>query len=80
MRLGDKFMVQQSIPDEFHGRRLADVHNIRRLRRFSGAIFVKMSSVFLFGHKGLTVISQDFYVSFAFDSNFGIILQSNASF
>ena len=46
------------------------------LRRLSVAIFVKMSSVFLFGHKELTVISQDFWVTFAFDSSLGILLQS----
>ena len=80
MRLSDKFMVQQSIPDEFHGRRLADVHNLRRLRRFSRAIFVKMSSVFLFGHKGLAVISQGFWVTFAFDSSLSILLQSKSSY
>ena len=38
---------------------------------------VKISSVFLFGHKGLAVISQDFWVTFAFDSSLGILLQSN---
>ena len=45
-----------------------------------GNICKKMAYVILFGYKGLAVISQDFYVSFAFDSSFGILLQSNASF
>ena len=39
-----------------------------------------MSSIFLFGHKGLTVISQGFYVTFAFDSSLDILLQSKSSF
>ena len=38
-----------------------------------------MSSVFLFGHKGLAVISQCFWVSFAFDSSLGIILYLKSS-
>ncbi|WZY93587.1 hypothetical protein YC2023_065916 [Brassica napus] len=47
-------------PEEFPGSRLNDLQYLRRLRRLSGVIFVKMNSVFLFGHKRLVVISQGF--------------------
>ena len=39
-----------------------------------------MSYVFLFGEKGLAVISQGFWVTSAFDSSLGILLQSKSSF
>lgn len=54
--------------------------DVQYLRRLSGAIFVKMNYVFLFGHKGLTVISHDFWITFTFDSSLGILLQSKSSF
>ena len=39
-----------------------------------------MNSVFLFGRNGHAVISQDFWISFAIDSNLGLILHLKSSF
>ena len=54
-----KLFLRSTTPEDFPGSRLDDLQYLRRLRRLSRAIFVKMS-FFLFGHKGLTVISQGF--------------------
>ena len=68
------------MPEEFPRRLPNDLQYLRRLRRLSGAIFVKMSFGFLFDHKELTVISQGFYVSFAIDSSLTIVLHLKSSF
>ena len=39
-----------------------------------------MSSVFLFGHNEMAVISQNFWVTFEFDSSLDILLRSKSSF
>ena len=75
-----KLFLRSTILEDFSGRRLNDSQYLRRLRRLSEAIFVKMSYDFLFGHKGLTIISQAFYISFAFDSSLSIILYLKSSF
>ena len=56
-----KLFLRSATPENLLGSRLEDLWHLRRLRCLTGAIFVKMASVFFFFvHKGLAVISQGF--------------------
>ena len=70
-----KLFLRSTIPEDFHGRRRPTVSQ----KTFRGYIR-KNKLCFLFGHKRLAVILQDFWVTFAFDSSSTILLQSKSSF
>ena len=54
--------------------------DLQNFKRLYGVTFVKMSFCFLFGHKGLVVILLAFWITFAFDSSWSILLGLKSSF
>ena len=58
--LNYKLFLRSTTPEDIPRSCLDDLQYLRRLKRLSGVIFVKMDSVFLFGNKGPAVIFQGF--------------------